>query len=153
MKMIFILALLMASSSFAAQSISCVPTQSGNINYYDSQTGLNRISSFTVKLGDAGVGGYGVQLEMMGTSGTGDKAASSTVKLPLASSYGDSLIEYNNAPTASLRSENPQIKFELESVKNSKTALGVLTVAFVVKDSVRIISSRYNCIANESTAK
>jgi hypothetical protein len=146
MKTIFILVLLAASSSFA-QSINCVPTQPGNINYYDSQTGLNRISSLTVKPGDAGVGGYGVQLEMTGTSGTGNKAASSNVKLPLASSYGDSFIEYNNAPTASLNPKNPQIKFELESVKNSQTALGVLTVAFVVKDSIRIISSRYNCTA------
>lgn len=140
-----------ASMAFATPSrveLSCTPTVgAGFTNYVDFASGLNRVSNIDITTGDAGIGGYGIVLHLSGTSGTGETAAKSNVKLAWAMAFGSSLLIYNNRNSTDFSVSNPLVQFELEPSEGTKTALGSLTVSSIPKGKRRIVqlTSRYNC--------
>ncbi|RYZ79909.1 MAG: hypothetical protein EOP06_26310, partial [Proteobacteria bacterium] len=91
----FILIAVNAASAAQPQLICETTIPEGMLNYQDSTSGLNRISSIVVARGSVNTGGYGVKLTLQGTSGIGEKAAVSVVDLPWSFAFGSDLIAYD----------------------------------------------------------
>ncbi len=141
-----VLSTALAKNEAGSQKVICTPTiEVGNLNYNDIKSGLNRIASIEASYADLGDDGFGIELKMTGTAGTGDKPAETSVKLPWTKAFA-SLTEYDNSQVSKSDLENPYIRFEIENKGDSKTFLGALTFSSVRDLNRRdLMTSRYNC--------